>query len=66
MGKRQFSERDICSKFITPALIKSGWDLESQIREEVSFTNGRIFVNGKIWPRQLRNELFMITSLEPV
>lgn len=46
MNKNSLSERDICSKFITPALVKSGWDLESQIREEVSFTNGRIFVKG--------------------
>jgi len=41
------SERDICSKFITPALISSGWDLQTQIREEVTFTAGRIIVRGK-------------------
>ncbi len=48
MNKKTLSERDICSKFITPAILKSGWDLESQIREEVSFTNGRIFVKGRL------------------
>ena len=48
MNKRSLSERDICSKFITPALVNSGWNLESQIREEVSFTNGRIFVKGRL------------------
>ncbi len=48
MDKRNLSERDICSKFITHAIVKSGWDLESQIREEVSFTNGRIFVKGRL------------------
>lgn len=33
--KKNLSERDICTKFITPALIQSGWDLHSQIREQV-------------------------------
>ncbi|WP_341930995.1 hypothetical protein [Methyloversatilis discipulorum] len=38
----KLSERDICSKFITPALVDAGWDLHTQIRDEVSFTKGRI------------------------
>lgn len=41
------SERDICTKFITPAVVNSGWDLQNQIREEVTFTAGRINVRGK-------------------
>src|SRR3989344_6419366 len=47
MANNNLSERDICSKFITPALTKSGWDLQSQIREEVTFTAGRINIRGK-------------------
>jgi hypothetical protein len=38
------SERDICTKRITPALHRAGWDIASQIREEVGFTKGRIIV----------------------
>lgn len=38
MDKRSLSERDICTKFITPALRQAGWDGMLQIREEVSFT----------------------------
>jgi type I restriction enzyme R subunit len=45
--KKSLSERDICSKYITPAITGAGWDLLSQIREEVSFTKGRIIVRGK-------------------
>ena len=45
------SERDICTKYITPALIESGWDLHKQIREEVSFTDGRIIVRKKLVTR---------------
>lgn len=41
MDKKQLSERDICTKFITPALVQAGWDLQRQVREEVSFTAGR-------------------------
>lgn len=26
MNKKSLSERDICTKFITPALEKAGWD----------------------------------------
>ncbi len=51
MNKKQLSERDICSKFITPALEKAGWDLHTQIREEFSLTNGRIIVRGKLHTR---------------
>ncbi len=51
MDKRGFSERDICTKFITPALRNAGWDEMLQIREEVSFTQGRIIVRGKLVAR---------------
>lgn len=47
MEKRSLSERDICTKFITPALCSAGWDEITQIREEVSFTQGRIIVRSK-------------------
>lgn len=51
MDKRALSERDICTKFITPALRSAGWDEMLQIREEVSFTKGRIIVRGKLVSR---------------
>lgn len=51
MNKKDLSERDICTKFITPAIIKSGWDKDSQIREEVSFTAGKVIVRGKLVSR---------------
>lgn len=51
MSKKNLSERDICSKYITPALVESGWDLQKQIREEVTFTDGRIIVRKKLVTR---------------
>jgi type I restriction enzyme R subunit len=47
MKKDSLSERDICSKFITPALQGAGWDLATQIREEYDISPGRIIVRGK-------------------
>ena len=51
MYKKDLSERDICTKFITPAIVKAGWDKDSQIREEVSFTAGKVIVRGKLVSR---------------
>lgn len=51
MNKKQFSERDICTKYITPALERAGWDVLTQIREEFSLTQGRILVRGKLHTR---------------
>src|ERR1700678_3236283 len=51
MNKKDLSERDICSKFICPAVKRAGWDGMMQIREEVNFTKGRIIVRGKLVSR---------------
>ena len=45
-SKKDLSERDICTKYILPDLVKAGWDVQTQIREEVFFTEGRIYVRG--------------------
>lgn len=51
MNKKQMSEQDIRSKFITPAILASGWDLHTQIREEVTFTVGKVIVRGQLVSR---------------
>lgn len=51
MTKKSLSERDICTQFITPAITRAGWDLASQVREEVGLTNGRIIVRGRLHTR---------------
>ncbi len=51
MNKKALTEADIRTKFITPALIGTNgdkWNVLTQIREEVYFTNGRVIVRGKI------------------
>jgi type I restriction enzyme R subunit len=50
MDKKQLSETDIRTKFITPAILgpsEKKWDLMTQIREEAYFTKGRVIVRGK-------------------
>ncbi|PPK92978.1 type I restriction enzyme R subunit [Nonlabens xylanidelens] len=51
MNKKNLSERDICTKFINPAIQKAGWNMRTQVREEVSFTDGRIIVQGNLHTR---------------
>lgn len=49
--KKSLSERDICTKYITPAVQRAGWDVQEQIREEVVFTSGRVIVRGQVVSR---------------
>ena len=65
MDKRSLSERDICTKFITPALRGAGCDEISQLREEVTFTAGRIVVRGKLVARRKRKRADYILSVKP-
>lgn len=45
-NKKSLSERDMITQFIMPAVLRAGWSVERQVREEVFFTDGRIFVKG--------------------
>src|SRR3990167_241234 len=65
INKKELSERDICTQFILPALVKSGWDVAKQIREEVFFTDGRIFVKGNKTARGGRKRADFILYLKP-
>lgn len=65
MNKKSLSERDICTKFITPNIVAAGWDVDSQIREEVSFTDGRIYVRGKIHARGAKKRADYILYYKP-
>lgn len=46
IDKRSLSERDICTQFITPSLKSAGWNIATQIREEVNITKGQVLVRG--------------------
>ena len=63
--KKSLSERDIITKYILPAIEASGWDKQTQIREEVSFTAGRIFVKGKKAKRGEKKRADIIIYYKP-
>ena len=65
MSKKGLSERDICTQFITPALQGAGWDLSFQVREEVTFTAGRIIVRGKLHSRGAKKRADYLLYFKP-
>ena len=65
MDKKSLSERDICTKFITPSIEKAGWDKQTQLLEEVSFTDGKIYVRGKLTARGKQKRADYILYYKP-
>ncbi len=64
-AKKSMSERDTITKYILPAIEASGWDKQSQIREEVTFTTGRIFVKGRQTKRGEKKRADIILYYKP-
>ncbi len=48
MDKKKLSEADIITKYILPALQKAGWDIQTQIMQEVSLRKGKVVVRGQV------------------
>lgn len=65
MNKKQMSEQDIRTKYITPAILAAGWDRNLQLREEVSFTKGKVTVRRKIVKRGERKRADYILYWKP-
>ena len=65
MNKRELTEADIRTKFITPSIVAAGWNIETQVREEIFFTDGRIYVRGKLHTRGQRKRADYILYLKP-
>jgi type I restriction enzyme, R subunit len=64
VDKKSLSERDICTKLIAPAIERAGWT-QDQIREEVSFTKGRVIVRGKLVTRGQSKRADYVLSYKP-
>lgn len=47
IDKKKLSEQDISTKFIVPAIQRSGWDVMLQVSEQKFITDGRIILSGK-------------------
>lgn len=65
IDKKTLSERDICTKYITPSIKKAGWVPMTQMLEEVSFTDGKVYVRGKLTMRGSRKRADYILYYKP-
>jgi type I restriction enzyme R subunit len=63
--KKELSEQDICTQYILPALKRAGWDIKTQVRQEVSFTDGRIYVKGDRTKRGKKKRADFILYYKP-
>ena len=64
-SKKNLTEQDIRTKYITPAIKQAGWDEKEQLREEVYFTEGRIEVRGKTAKRGKAKKADYILYYQP-
>ncbi|HCL5309952.1 TPA: DEAD/DEAH box helicase family protein [Salmonella enterica] len=48
INMNDLTEADIITKFIIPAVLDTGWDNTTQIRQEVKLRDGRVIVRGQV------------------
>jgi type I restriction enzyme, R subunit len=68
MNKKDLTEADIRTKFITPALVGPNgnkWNVMTQLREEIYFTKGRVIVRGKTVRRGEAKKADYILYIKP-
>lgn len=65
VDKKKLSERDICTKYITPSIQQGGWDIHRQVREEYTFTDGRVIVRGNLTSRGKKKRADYLLSYKP-
>ena len=65
MSQGSLAERDVCTKLITPALERAGWDIQGQVREEVSLTAGQVMVRGRLVARGTAKRADYVLYLKP-
>lgn len=59
MNKKQFSEADIISKYILPAIEQAGWDRHNQLRD------GKVLVRGQVGARKTVKSADIVLYLKP-
>ncbi len=64
IDKKSLTEAEIRTRYITPALYRSGWEA-SQVREEFYFTKGRIIVRGKLFSRGAGKKADYVLCIRP-
>lgn len=64
INKKALSESDVCDRFITPALTRSGWTT-NRWRREYGFTDGKIIVRGNLVARGKRKRADYLLFYRP-
>jgi type I restriction enzyme R subunit len=65
IDKTKLSEQDIETKFIIPALKESGWDILSQIRQQLAIQAGEIVVRGGVSERKKAKRADIVLYYKP-
>ena len=65
MDKRKLSETDIITKFIMPAVKNAGWNVMTQIRQEVKLRDGKVIVRGQLGVRKTVKSADIVLYLKP-
>ncbi|MGW6695086.1 EcoAI/FtnUII family type I restriction enzme subunit R [Rhodococcus sp. NPDC054953] len=66
LGKKALKETEIRTRYITPAIVRAGWDPEkSQMREEYTIAPGKIVVRGKLHAREAAKSADYVLFLKP-
>jgi len=68
MDKKQLTETDIRTKYITPAILGlngAKWDVMTQLREEAYLTKGRVIVRGKTVERGIARKADYLLFYQP-
>src|SRR5690606_41742427 len=63
--KRSLTETDIRTKSITPAIIKAGWNIQTQVLEEYTISAGRIRVRGRLSSRGAPRRADYVLNYQP-
>ena len=63
--KKSLTEADICRLYITPQVIRAGWHEQYHIREQYTFTAGRVMVRGKQVQRGERKRADYVLFVQP-
>ena len=66
IDKKALKETEIRTRYITPAIVRAGWDPDkNQVREEYTIAPGRIMVRGKLHARQAPKSADYVLFLKP-
>jgi len=69
MNKKELTEQEIRTQYITPALVDAWWNIKEQVREEYFFTDWKIKVKWKKcerWQRKRADYLLYYNSHLPI